>query len=462
MVMESAKQALDDLGMIPSNARVLIAVSGGIDSIVLLDVLVQLAAERSFNVVVGHINHGLRGIASARDSAFVQDVANAYELPFVHHSLTAADIAMHRSHGREGAARYARLAALEALAANADVTRIALGHTLDDHAETILYHLARGAGPTGLRGIAPVRLPFIRPLIRVSRAEVHAYAVAQSLTWREDATNADPSYARNRIRHHVMPELRALNPRITEALARNANLLADLDEATAFLLHEKMSELISSSDEEGFSLSRGQLTTLPKPVLQLALREGVRRVRGNLNGITLAHIDSLRQLVTGSQAHGELSLPKIHVRMQGDVLTLLPEQPQSAPHWDLTTDLGETQLPDGDQSLTLEIVPIADVDLEAIRTDIWTEAADADCIAFPMRLRTRQTGDRFTPLGLEQEIKLKDFLMNEHTAYFHRDSIPLLCDSRTIIWVVGMRLSDTVKLSDRTKRVLMMKMKGVR
>jgi tRNA(Ile)-lysidine synthase len=227
-------------------------------------------------------------------------------------------------------------------------------------------------------------------------------------------------------------------------------------------LHEKMSELISGSDEEGFSLSRGQLTTLPKPVLQLALREGVRRVRGNLNGITLAHIDSLRQLVTGSQAHGELSLPKIHVRMQGDVLTLLPEQPQSAPHWDLTTDLGETQLPDGDQSLTLEIVPIADVDLEAIRTDIWTEAADADCIAFPMRLRTRQTGDRFTPLGLEQEIKLKDFLMNEHTAYFHRDSIPLLCDSRTIIWVVGMRLSDTVKLSDRTKRVLMMKMKGVR
>jgi len=97
MVMESARQALDDLGMIPNGTRVLVAVSGGIDSVVLLDVLVQLAAERSFNVVVGHINHGLRGIASARDSAFVQDVANAYELPFMKHSLTAADIEMHRS-----------------------------------------------------------------------------------------------------------------------------------------------------------------------------------------------------------------------------------------------------------------------------------------------------------------------------------------------------------------------------
>jgi len=378
------------------------------------------------------------------------------------HSLTAADIEMHRSHGREGAARHARLSALTTLADQVGATRIALGHTLDDHAETILYRLARGAGPTGLRGIAPVRLPFIRPMIHTSRSEVHTYAVAQSLAWREDATNADPSFARNRIRHHVMPELRTLNPRIIEALARNADLLADLDEATAFLLSERMTQLVVDSEEGAFSLSRGQLSMLPKPVLQLALREGVRRVRGDLNSITLAHIDSLRKLVTGSQAHGELSLPKIHVRMQGDVLTLLPEQPGSTPYWNLAADIGETQLPDGDQLLTLEIVPIDDVDLESMRANPWIEVADADCITFPMRLRTRQTGDRFTPLGLGQEIKLKDFLMNEHTDYFHRDSIPLLCDSRRIIWVVGMRLSDTVKLSDRTQRVLVMKMKGVR
>ena len=462
MLMESVKQTIHDHSMIPRGARVLVAVSGGADSMVLLDVMSHLSKDLSFELVVGHIDHGLRGAASTQDAAFVLRVSEDYDLPIVHQCLTKSDLDKQRAHGREGAARHARLAALSTLADDVGATRVALGHTLDDHAETILYHLARGAGPTGLRGIAPVRLPFIRPMIRVSRLEVHAYAVTQSLTWREDATNADPSYARNRIRHHVMPELRALNPRITEALARNANLLADLDEATAFLLSERMTQLIVDSSEGTFSLSRGQLTTLPKPVLQLALRESVRRVRGDLNGITLAHIDSLRKLVTGSQAHGELSLPQIHIRMQGDVLSLLPESPQSTPCWDLAVDLGETQLPTGDQSLTLEIVPIADVNLESMRADPWIEAADADCISFPMKLRTRQQGDRFAPLGLGQEIKLKDFLMNEHAAYFDRDSIPLLCDSRGIVWVVGMRLSDTVKLSDRTQRVLVMKMKGVR
>jgi tRNA(Ile)-lysidine synthase len=462
MVMESARQALSDLEMIPSNARVLVAVSGGIDSIVLLDILVNLSSEGSFELIVGTIDHGLRGEASARDAAFVRDVADSYGLRFVEVCLTRDDIERHKSHGREGSARHARLNALTTLASQVGATRIALGHNLDDHAETILYHLARGAGPTGLRGIAPIRLPFVRPLIRVSRSEIHAYAIAHSLAWREDATNADPSFARNRIRHHIMPELRAINPRITEALARNATLLTDLDEATACLMRDTMSKLIIDTDTGDISLYRDRLRSLSEPILRLALRESVRKARGDLNGITFEHIDTLRMLVTGSQAHAELSLPDIHVRMQGDVLTLLRNPPRSTSAWHLAVDIGETRLPEEDRLLTLEIAPIADVDLESIRTDPWAEAADAERTTFPLQLRTRQPGDRFTPLGMEQEIKLKDFLMNEHTAYFDRDSIPLLCDSRGIIWVVGIRLSDNVKLSDRTQQVLVMKMKGVR
>ena len=461
MLMESVKQLIHDLSMIPSGESVLVAVSGGLDSIVLLDVLVHLSDELSFDIIVGHIDHGLRGAASTQDAAFVHSVADGYGLPIAQHILTHSDMKRGQSHGREGAARHARLAALETLAAKAGASRIASGHTLDDHAETILYHLARGAGHSGLRGIPPVRIPFIRPLIRTSRSDVHAYAIERVLTWREDATNSDLTYTRNRIRHHVLPELRTLNPRIIEALSRNADLLTDLDEAVAFLVTERMLQLQIEPGNSAAGLCRSKLASLPDPVLRLILREGVRRVRGNLDGIEFTHIEALRSLITGRQAHGDLSLPGLHVRMQGDALVFSCTPPAPASSWEVTVDLGETQFPNGKSSLELKIVPMADVELQSIRSDRWIEVADADRVTFPLCLRTRQQGDRFTPLGLGQEIKLKDFLMNEHTPHFDRDSIPLLCDSRSIIWVVGIRLSDTVKLSSQTQRVLVMRMKGV-
>lgn len=461
MVMQLARQVIDDHQMIEEDEHVLVAVSGGIDSIVLLHVLRTLSNEQSFTVSVGHINHGLRGEASERDSRFVQDHAATLGLPFLGRTLTPDDLAAHKSHGREGAARNARLDALKALADEAGATRIALGHSLDDHAETILYHLARGAGPTGLRGIAPVRLPFIRPLIGTSRADIHAYAVAHALVWREDATNTDVSFARNRIRHHILPELRLINPRITDALSRNADLLADLDEASGLLIRERLLQAMSSRDEHGVSLTQDALAALPNPVLRLLLREGIRHVRGHLEGMSLAHIEAARELVHSPKGHGDVFLPNIRVRRQGEVIEILSEPVDSPDSWCVPVDLGETQLPDRGDILTLKIESLADVDLAAIRTDPWVEAADADAVNFPLHARTRQPGDRFAPLGLGQTMKLKDFLINESVPYYKRDRIPLLSDRKGIIWVAGIRLSDTVKLSDRTKQVLVMKIKGV-
>ena len=462
MVMESAQRAIRDHSMIPDGERVLVAVSGGGDSIVLLDVLHRLSTELSFDIVVGHVDHGLRGAASARDADFVQGLAEGYGLRAVQHRLTEFDLDQQRSHGREGAARHARLATLETLAAEVAATRIALGHTMDDQAETILYHLARGAGPTGMKGIPPVRIPFIRPLLQVSRSNVLAYAVERELTWQEDATNSDLTYARNRIRHRILPELRRLNPRIVEALGRNADLLADLDEAVAFFVDERMTHLRIESNDPDLSLRRSELVLLPDTVLRLMLREGVRQARGDLSGIELTHIEAIRRLITSQRAHGELSLPELRIRMQRDVLTLSPSPGEPLPPWDMIVELGETQLPHDDSALELRIVPMRAVDMDSVRSDRWIEAADADLVAFPLHLRTRQPGDRFAPLGLGAEIKLKDFLINEHAPYFDRDNIPLLCDSHAIVWVVGMRLSDTVKLSDRTQRVLLMRMKGIR
>ncbi len=461
MVLQAARQLMTDLEMIPKDARVLVAVSGGIDSIVLLDVLARLSSEVGFHLIIGHIDHGLRGSVSAHDAAFVEQIAADYDLPVVVHGLAKAEMKAHRSQGREGAARNARLSALEALAGKTTATRIALGHTLDDHAETVLFHLTRGAGPTGLRGIPAVRLPFIRPLLQATRAEILSYAVDRSLTWREDATNADRNYARNRIRHQVLPALRELNPCVGEAVARNARLLADLDEAAAFLAHERLQALIVESDPRALTVRSAPLKQLPSAVLQLVLREAIRQLRGDLTGITYAHIHALAQLAIGSHAHAQLSLPQLHVRMQADMLTLSLD-PLAAPSgWRLPVDLGETPLPNGAGKLSLRLVSRGELEQQDSQENRWTEWADADAVTFPLCLRTRLPGDRFAPLGLGSQIKLKDFLINEHAPTFDRDGIPLLCDAQRIIWVVGMRLSDSVKLCADTQRVLVMQLKGV-
>ena len=437
----------------------MVAVSGGLDSIVLLDVLVRLSAELPFSIVVGHIDHGLRKTASAQDALFVQDVAKTYNVDVVTHCLSTADLQRGHKKGQEGAAREARLDALQNLALQVDASRIALGHTLDDQAETILHRLARGTGPTGLRGMHPVRLPFIRPLFATSRSTLHAYALQNGLTWREDASNADLAFTRNRIRHRILPEFKAINPRVCEALCRMAELTAELDEAAAFLVEEKLAQLQVESDDAPLTLRRCEVASLPRSLGQLILREAIRRSRGHLDGIAFKHIDAIGRLAAGPGTHGDLSLPGLHVRMQHNALAFRVDPPAEPAHWNVPVDLGETTLPDGSASLQLQVVGAKDCSLNS--DNRWIECADADRIQFPLCLRTRLPGDRFSPLGVGHEMKLKDFLINEHTLPFHRDELPLLCDSRGIIWVVGMRLSDTVKISERTQRVLMMRMKGV-
>ena len=457
MLMESALQAIRDHGMIAPGDRVLIAVSGGLDSVVLLDVLHRLAPQLQCESIVGHIDHGLRGADSAGDAAFVETLAASYGLPVYVHRLDPSDLEISKTHGREGAARVARLAALEAMASRADARRIALAHTANDRAETVLYRLARGAGSTGLRGILPVRGMYVRPLLGITRGDIADYAQAHGLDWREDASNADLSFARNRIRHEVLPELRELNPEAVHAVCRAADLLTDLDEALDYFVTDcadRMSGGATFWPRDGFR-------ELPGSAARLLVREAIRRTRGNLDGITLQHVDAVRSLVTGTEAHGELSLPRLRVRVDREFVSFASQGAGGEVPADLALDLGDNPLPDG-STLQFEILPHHDTDPAPTDDDPWTEVADADRVVFPLRLRVRAPGDRFRPLGLAEDVRLKDFLINAKTPYYDRDRIPLVCDGNGIIWVVGLRLSDTVKVSERTRRVLRMKLKGLR
>ena len=213
--------------------------------------------------------------------------------------------------------------------------------------------------------------------------------------------------------------------------------------------------------EEGpgrIALKRGAIGKLPFEVGALIIREGLRRARGNLTGIEAVHVEDALRLIGSERAHGSLDLPGLSVRVQGDEVVFSAggfpkEEGLSEP-----VKLGRNPFPKRGFTLDLKIIPSGSDEARLTPDDPTIELADADRIVFPLHLRTRRGGDRFVPLGMKERVKLKDFLINESIPFFDRNDLPLLCDQERIIWVVGVRISNEVRLTDRTEQVLVMRM----
>ena len=458
MLPEKAKETIARHGMLKGEEKVLVAVSGGVDSVVPLEVLGLLKSEFSLELVIAHLDHGLRGREAKEDARFVSSLGKAKGVPVIREEIDVARVSEQERLSLEEAGRRVRRHFLEETSQKVGATRIALGHTLNDRAETLLFNLIRGAGPTGLVGIRPVSLPYIRPLIDTSREEVLSFARLNDLAWREDRTNQDLTFSRNRIRHQVIPLLEQMNPRFLDALHRTSDLLLEEQAALETLLDRPWEEVCAFDDKGEVIFHRCQLAEFPSGFMGLLLRRGIAHTRGDLQGIEKVHIDALRRLVRSSQSHGELDLPGLAVRVQNDELLLSTQIKAKARPYEFPVKLGKTEFSSLGIAIELSIKE-RNSSLEPLMKDGRTvEVADADRVHFPLHLRSRRPGDRFHPLGMKNEKKLKDLLSDEHIPFFKRDALPLLCDQERIIWVVGVRLSDAVRVTAQTRRVLVMGM----
>ncbi len=449
MLAKKVKRTVARYEMLPGG-RVVIAVSGGVDSVVLLDILCRLLPRKS--LIIAHLDHGIRGEAARADARFVKKLGDRLGIPVITGRADVPRLSRDQGINLEEAGRRVRRRFLEQVAKEAGATRIALGHTRDDLVETVLFHLTRGAGPTGLSGIRPVTLPYIRPLIEATRTEILAYAHDHSLSWHEDETNKDVQFTRNLMRHRVVPLLERVNPRVRDAIARTAEILCDEEEAVRWLLDPVWNEI--TIEGEPVTLDRTRLASLPAGVQGLILRRGIKIARGELTGIEKVHIDGLRRLIASSRPSGELHLPGICAYMENDRLLLSTKRSFTPLFSPAELKLGRTELPDLGIALTLVL---EDWNNRNPPADSAIEAADADMVEFPLEVRTRRPGDRFQPLGMSAGKKLKDFLIDQKVPFSARDRVPLLCDKQGIIWVVGIRLAERVKVTDRTKSALLMR-----
>ncbi len=312
-VLQQIRRTIRRHDLCPSGARVLIALSGGSDSVALTFILRELALNGGFSIAgLAHFNHQLRPTA-ARDEQFCRALGERLNVSFVVGDVNVADYAATERLSIEEAARRARYAFLHRCAADLGADRIASGHTRDDQAETFLLKLIRGAGLSGLGGIYPRRGILVRPLLDASRNDLRDYLRTRGESWVEDETNADVTNPRNRIRHRVIPELdAAYGGPTTVSIARAAGLARE-DGAWLDDLADRRYDELSTADREGLTFDAAQLAAEPEPVRRRILLKALREV-ADLREVALEHVDAAADILNGTSAGADLPAARLELR----------------------------------------------------------------------------------------------------------------------------------------------------
>jgi tRNA(Ile)-lysidine synthase len=448
--------------LITAGDHVLVAVSGGPDSVVLLHVLRALQAVLEVGqLTTVHLDHQLRGEESRQDAQFVRDLAARWELPCRCESVSVEGYRKDKGLSLEMAARECRQRffgeALRDLGANS----VALGHHADDQAEELLLRLLRGSGPGGLAGMPP-RSPagLIRPLLFATRQEILNYAHRHDLAYRQDSSNLTAFCQRNALRLEILPLLRNnLQPRLTKVLGRYANLVRDEEEAWKEILEGFWPKVVAEEEENRVSLEIAAMNRLPVAIRRRLLRRSLAAVRGHLQRIQEVHIEALLLLLKpaahGKQIHlpgglrGQRNAARLVIQA-GDFEAAPPLTPTSV------AQPGTYTIPGLDLELTCRFLASDQVSTFSAAWPRTPECAwmDADQVSWPLMVRCWLPGDRFQPLGLGGTMKLQDFFTNARISRQQRWKIPILCDQQKICWVMGWRLDDRVKITRQTHRII--------
>ena len=440
-------------GLFTTGDRVLVAVSGGPDSVALLHLLVRLAPGLGLDLGVAHFDHGLRGEDSRADAGFVADLARRLGLPCHQGCGQVRDAARRDKVSPQMAARKLRLQFLQNTRRHHGYAKVALGHTADDQVELFWLRLLRGAGLEGLKGMWPATPEgLVRPLLAVGKAVLLAWLEQEALPYRLDASNLSRAYLRNRVRLDLLPFLtRGYNPRLAQTIWRTQSLLQDDERLLARDTALAWDRVARRLADDCFALDLNRFFSLEPALQRRVLRAGVARLGADLS-LTASQVASLLALAGSERSGGQISLGEnVQVARAGAVLHImaaLPDPPRE-----------DSRLPECPATVDSPAGWRWQMSRRAHRSgDPWPppEAAwlNPARVSLPLTARHWQPGDRFWPQGAPGPKKLQDFLVDAKIPRWLRPHIPLVAAAGEIVWVAGVRIADPVKLLPDCREML--------
>ncbi len=458
---ERVHRTIQALDLLNPGDRIVVAVSGGPDSVALLGCLVALSARWNWELSIGHVNHGLRGAESDEDVDFVKTLGKHFDLP-----VSIQDVRLKKQDAKllkqsfQAYAREVRYHALDKILQERGATKIATAHTADDQAETVLMWMLRGSGTGGLSGIPPKRGErIVRPFLTIPRSDIETYLGQQQLSYRIDSSNSQPVYLRNRLRLDMMPHLKEYSPGIVNVLSRQAEIIRDdhayLEQAAAAAFRQSC----VSEDEGVLELDRTALLALPRAIQRRVIRHGLQKINGNMQNTRFDSIQQVLERLEHGQSGWSILINTVDIGQEYERLVFSKRETRDS------NDVNVVPL----QGIGVDIPGEVVWSLTGQRVAVFMKHAgemmshphsskmhlDADTFTPALRLRSWMPGDVFCPKGLGgRQKKLQDFFSDIKLPRSQRMKVPLLVAPEGILWVGGLREDERFQVSSATTSIV--------
>jgi len=464
--LKKFKQTIACYDLLERGDEILVAVSGGPDSVALLYALLEIKDEFGLQLFVAHLNHKLRGRESDQDQKFVKNLAHKLNLKFFSKSIDVKKEAKKKKLSLEEAARLMRYRYLENLADRNKTQKIAVGHQADDQAETFLMRLFRGAGGTGLSGIPPKRGKIIRPLIKIKREEIERFLKEKKLSYRTDSSNLLPNYFRNKIRLLLLPLIqKEFSPKIADILNRTCDIISLQQQYMDKKCGKILSEIckIKKKDKIVLDLKRfmDYDICLKRETIRLCVKELVRdRFASLITGLTELSFDSIERtlnLIQKAKSGRKVKLiGNTWAEVSGGNLAIYSRKKKQ--HKYPISLPGEKNLRSLGMRIKSKIVSRSSLPQKIKSKGEEIAFLDWEKLKGPFHLRSRRPKDKFKPLGMQGTKSIADFLIDMKIPRYQRDEVMILTTEEKIAWILGYRISDEFKVTDKTKKVLKIEM----